>query len=73
VTRARDELHLYAPLRMPHHRQARDDRHSFAPLTRFLDETVRATLEIVEEPSARSVVRGSVSSKVAVDLDPLWA
>ena len=25
VTRARDELSLYTPLRMPHHRRARDD------------------------------------------------
>jgi DNA helicase II / ATP-dependent DNA helicase PcrA len=27
VTRSRDELHLYAPLCMPHHRFAQDDRH----------------------------------------------
>ena len=49
VTRARDELHLYAPLRMPHHRFARNDRHSFAPLSRFLDDDVRAALDIIEE------------------------
>jgi DNA helicase-2/ATP-dependent DNA helicase PcrA len=73
VTRARDELHLYAPLRMPYHRYARDDRHGFAQLTRFLDEGVQATLEVVEEPPVGSVVGGSTSGKVVVDLDPLWA
>jgi DNA helicase-2/ATP-dependent DNA helicase PcrA len=73
VTRARDELHLYAPLRMPYHRYARDDRHGFAQLTRFLDESVQATLEVVEEPPVGSVVSGSASGKVVVDLDPLWA
>jgi DNA helicase-2/ATP-dependent DNA helicase PcrA len=36
VTRARDELFLYAPLRLHHHRMARDDRHSYGQLTRFL-------------------------------------
>ena len=46
VTRAADELSLYAPLRMPHHRHARDDRHSFAPISRFLDEKALATVDI---------------------------
>ena len=46
VTRAADELSLYAPLRMPHHRHARDDKHSFAPISRFLDDTALATVDI---------------------------
>ena len=37
VTRARDQLYLYAPLRMHHHRMAADDRHGYGQLTRFLD------------------------------------
>jgi DNA helicase II / ATP-dependent DNA helicase PcrA len=73
VTRARDELHLYAPLRMPHHRRASDDRHSLAPLSRFLDERVKSTLEIIEEPPRGFQVANSTSEKVIVDLDPLWA
>jgi DNA helicase-2/ATP-dependent DNA helicase PcrA len=73
VTRARDELHLYAPLRMPHHRHARDDRHSFAPLSRFLDERVRSTLEVAEERQRGFKVASSPSEKVTVDLDALWA
>ena len=73
VTRARDELHLYAPLRMPHHRHARDDRHSFAPLSRFIDERVQSTLEVTEERQRGFDVASSTSEKVIVDLDSLWA
>jgi DNA helicase II / ATP-dependent DNA helicase PcrA len=50
VTRARDELAVYTPLRMPHHRRARDDRHSYAPASRFLTDDVLATAELVEIP-----------------------
>jgi DNA helicase-2/ATP-dependent DNA helicase PcrA len=31
LTRARDQLTLYIPLRMPHHRHTISDRHSLAP------------------------------------------
>jgi DNA helicase II / ATP-dependent DNA helicase PcrA len=45
VTRARDHLYLYAPLRMHHHRLAGDDRHSYGQLTRFLDAAALARCE----------------------------
>ncbi len=41
LTRARDQLHLYAPHRLHHHRRAPDDRHSLGQLTRFLTPTPR--------------------------------
>jgi DNA helicase-2/ATP-dependent DNA helicase PcrA len=47
MTRAKDELHCYAPLRQHHHRRAggvRSDRHGYAPLSRFLDDAVLATM-----------------------------
>jgi DNA helicase-2/ATP-dependent DNA helicase PcrA len=72
LTRAKDELHLYAPLRLHHHRFARD-RHSYAPLCRFLDEELLSTLELEEEPRgfpAVDVVSGT--HRVTVDLAPLW-
>ena len=72
VTRARDELHLYAPLRMPHHRHARDDRHSFAPASRFLDQPTTATLDVRELHPARDRVAASPTPAVRVDLAPLW-
>ena len=50
VTRARDQLYLYAPLRMHHRRTARDDRHSYAPLTRFLDDAALAACEVTDAP-----------------------
>jgi len=45
VTRARDRLYLYAPLRMHHHRLAGDDRHSYGQLTRFLGAAALASCE----------------------------
>lgn len=48
VTRARNDLVIYTPLRMPHHRRGLDDRHSYAPASRFLDEPALATLDIHE-------------------------
>ena len=50
VTRARDELAIYTPLRMPHHRHARDDRHSYAPASRFLTDDAVGTTDIVQVP-----------------------
>jgi DNA helicase-2/ATP-dependent DNA helicase PcrA len=74
TTRARDQLTLYTPLRMPHHRRGRDDRHSFAPASRFLDEAALAVLDVQEQVPARSVDRHSVAvAPISVDLDSLWA
>jgi DNA helicase-2/ATP-dependent DNA helicase PcrA len=75
VTRAADELSLYAPLRMPHHRHGRDDKHSFAPLSRFLDETAMADIDLHDLTPPRQapgprVVRARVSLPT---LDDLWA
>jgi DNA helicase-2/ATP-dependent DNA helicase PcrA len=42
LTRARDELHVYFPLRYHRSNRGREDRHWYAQLTRFLPEQVRA-------------------------------
>ena len=76
VTRARDQLAIYTPLRMPHHRHARDDKHSFAPASRFLDERVTATMEICEQGTTQSAQRrpAPTTSRVSLPaLDDLWA
>ena len=75
VTRAADELHLYAPLRMPHHRHARDDRHSMAPISRFLDDAALDTLEVVDlTPPRPAPTRAAAPTRVALpDLADLWA
>ncbi len=80
TTRARDELRLYEPLRMPHHRRGRDDRHTLAPASRFLDEPVLGVLKVEDQGSRRRPVEvghlGAHSLEgaeaIAVDLDALW-
>jgi DNA helicase-2/ATP-dependent DNA helicase PcrA len=52
VTRARDRLNIYTPLRMPHHRNARDDRHSYAPQARFLTDEAVALMDL-RQPESR--------------------
>ncbi len=74
ATRARDELSIYTPLRLPHHRRARDDRHSYAPQSRFLDQPALATMDIQEHRPAVPVAR-SITPVPRVEmptLDELW-
>jgi len=40
MTRARDDLYAYFPLRYHHQRRGRDDKHGFAQLSRFLTPAV---------------------------------
>jgi len=74
VTRARDQVVLYAPLRMHHHRTARDDRHGYAPLSRFLNASALAVCENVEAGPARPVIprATALAARVDADLDALW-
>jgi DNA helicase-2/ATP-dependent DNA helicase PcrA len=77
VTRARDELAIYTPLRMPHHRRARDDRHSYAPASRFLTTEALATMEVVEaprpQPASRPAVGESLPAATMPSLDALFS
>jgi DNA helicase II / ATP-dependent DNA helicase PcrA len=72
VTRAREELNLYTPLRMPHHRRAKDDRHSYAALSRFIDDQVLAALKVVDETPDRFSVTAGTQTSLLVDIDALW-
>jgi DNA helicase-2/ATP-dependent DNA helicase PcrA len=74
VTRARDQLSIYTPLRMPHHRHARDDLHSYALGSRFLDDAAMATLDVRESVLARpSLEAVPTHARVAMPaLDELW-
>jgi DNA helicase-2/ATP-dependent DNA helicase PcrA len=82
ITRARDELFLYSPLRMPYHRHARDDRHGFAQASRWLSEDVMSALKVEELAPSRPRVHvgGTAGDQVgtsaaveqALDLDSLW-
>src|SRR5215468_6914916 len=74
VTRARDQLFLYAPLRLHHHRLASDDRHGYGQLSRFLDPTALAACESVQaEPPAPLLPRtGRLAARIDADLSALW-
>ncbi|HET9059071.1 MAG TPA: ATP-dependent helicase [Acidimicrobiales bacterium] len=74
VTRARDELELYSPMRMPYHRRALDDLHGYAQASRFLDAGAMAHLAVSDESGddPRSLA-GAGSGRVRVDVDHLWA
>ncbi|MGA7834742.1 MAG: 3'-5' exonuclease, partial [Acidimicrobiales bacterium] len=77
VTRARRDLAIYVPLRYHHHR-VRDD-HSWAQPSRFLSETVRATLDEIayRDPNELSVgapapLALDASTVVAGQIAELW-
>ncbi|HEV2374625.1 MAG TPA: ATP-dependent helicase [Streptosporangiaceae bacterium] len=74
VTRARDQLFLYAPLRLHHYRMASDDRHSYGQLSRFLDSQALAVCESVQvDPPPPLLPRtGQLAARVEADLDALW-
>jgi DNA helicase-2/ATP-dependent DNA helicase PcrA len=69
VTRARDRLYLYAPLRMHHHRMARDDRHSYGQLTRFLGAEALAHCEQIQAVPPRPALRPAESLAASIDRD----
>jgi DNA helicase II / ATP-dependent DNA helicase PcrA len=75
VTRARDRLFLYAPLRMHHHRRGADDRHSYAQLSRFLDTAALAHCELTDAMPPRPVLVPSAPLAASIDRDlaSLWA
>jgi DNA helicase-2/ATP-dependent DNA helicase PcrA len=74
VTRARDELSIYTPLRMPHHRFGRDDRHSYAPASRFLTDDAMQTLDVVQpaRPGPALELAGAGAPVAVPELDALF-
>ncbi len=74
VTRARDCLYLYAPLRLHRHRRGRDDRHGFGQLTRFLEPRALAAcghaMAASSAPALPSV--GALTVKVDAALGSRW-
>jgi DNA helicase-2/ATP-dependent DNA helicase PcrA len=75
VTRARDQLYLYAPLRLHHHRTARDDRHSLGQLTRFLDAAALAACDTTDASPPLPVIplASALTTKIDAALDALWS
>lgn len=74
ITRARDELTLYTPQRMPHQRHTGSDRHSLAPPTRFLTVEALATVDVTESTPVSRPVETPAGARIALPtLDDLWA
>ena len=74
ITRARDQLYLYAPLRLHYHRRGRDDRHGFGQLTRFLTpEALAACDQAAAAPITPPLPAiGPLTAKVDTALGALW-
>ena len=73
LTRARTDLSVYTPQRMPHHRYAHDDKHSYAPASRFLDDTALASMDIIETtPRGHDCEPVSVARVALPTLEELW-
>ena len=72
VTRARDHLHIYFPLRYFHRRYGVDDAHHYAQLTRFLPSETRRLFDCSQHgrvASAVTVVADNDAVPVDVDVD----
>jgi DNA helicase-2/ATP-dependent DNA helicase PcrA len=74
VTRARDQLYLYTPLRLHHRRLARDDRHGYTQPSRFLTTGALATCETVQAAPPEPLLprAGQLAARIDADLDALW-
>ncbi len=74
VTRARDQLFLYSPLRLHLHRMARDDRHGYAPLSRFLDAAALGCCEVAQAEPPRPLIPRvpALAARIDAALDGLW-
>jgi len=78
MTRARDRMEIYFPLRYYRRPRGRDDAHGYAQLTRFIPEDIRRHFDSIA-PTSRAASedadgRGVRSGHVAVDaeLQKLW-
>ena len=84
MTRAKDTLYVYFPLRYYHRRLGVSDKHSYAQLTRFISDEVRALFaEMIEPPDQQddrmdrveeqSVDAGDPVKDVGARLRRLWS
>jgi DNA helicase-2/ATP-dependent DNA helicase PcrA len=74
LTRARDHLYLYAPMRLHLHRRGRDDRHGYGQLTRFLHRDALAACDntAAAPPAPALPVVGPIRVQVDAALGSLW-
>lgn len=79
MTRARDLLNLYFPLRYYHRSRGFSNRHSYAQLTRFISDSVlnlfdrEATESIPKPDEAINTTDVSAATSINAMLDDLWS
>jgi ATP-dependent DNA helicase UvrD/PcrA len=76
LTRARDELHVFFPLRYHRSNRGLEDRHWYAQLTRFLPDEVRSRFELrstFRDSDDASPVVGSLGERDTSAVDGLLA
>jgi DNA helicase II / ATP-dependent DNA helicase PcrA len=74
ITRARDQLYLYTPLRLHHHRHGRDDNHSLGQPTRFLNQAALRGCDITDaQPPKPAIPRiAHLTTTIDTNLNALW-
>ena len=75
MTRAKDHLYTYFPLRYYHHNQGRGDAHSYAQLTRFLPRSIHDLFEhrtARRQDNAESAVQTPVVADPYARVTKLW-
>jgi DNA helicase-2/ATP-dependent DNA helicase PcrA len=75
LTRARQILDIYVPLRYYHRPNARDDAHGYGKQSRFLTEPAEALCDQVDlagDVHTWSQLDAATNQKVTVDLTALW-
>lgn len=73
LTRARTELHVYAPVRYFHRPRGDDDGNGLGQLSRFLTPEVRAACdETTHVEPETAVVGAEIHERVTVAVDELW-
>jgi DNA helicase II / ATP-dependent DNA helicase PcrA len=71
MTRAKDELNLYFPLRYYFKKNGRSDRHSYAQVTRFIPPQDMRFYERVGAGEPRTAIDVPVKQSLAADVDAL--
>jgi DNA helicase-2/ATP-dependent DNA helicase PcrA len=75
LTRPRNSLAIYVPLRYYHRPRSRDDAHGYGKPSRFLSERLQALCDIVRVGSDDGELRpaaGATGSRIEVSLDHLF-
>ncbi len=72
LTRARDALHLYFPMRYYRRPRGLEDPHTYAQLTRFLPEPVRAHLD-ESAPDVTDISGGTLDLTGTANVDAFFA